>query len=262
VEEKAVPLSRRISDSAVRRLSLYLRFLEEFEEEGTLTVSSQELARRGGTTAAQIRKDLSLFGSFGKRGLGYAVPPLAARLRDILGLDRSWRIALIGAGRIGSALSEYSGFRERGFRISAIFDSDPARIGTCLGGVLIQDVRDLASASREHGFDIAVLAVPGAVVQEVADHAVSAGIRGILSFAPTQLRVPAGVALNEVNMALELESLSFALHSAVQEKAAAGSSTKQTAADESATEDGRPTGTGSPEAPEPALPGSVVREES
>lgn len=214
MEGKVDPLSRKISGSAVRRLSLYLRFLEEFEAEGTRTVSSEELARRGGTTAVQIRKDLSLFGSFGKRGLGYAVPPLVARLREILGLDRSWRIALVGAGRIGSALSEYSGFRKRGFEIVAIFDSDPARIGRRLGGVAIRDMWEFAPAIREKQFEIVVLAVPGSVVQEVADQAVEAGIRGILSFAPTQLRLPPGIALNEVNMALELEALSFALHSA------------------------------------------------
>ncbi len=206
-----VSFPRKISESTVRRLSLYLRFLEEFEGKGRLTTSSEELARRGGTTAAQVRKDLSVFGSFGKRGLGYAVPELAAELRDILGLSRTWRVALVGAGRIGSALFEYEDFRRRGFRIVSVLDADPVKVGTEWRGVAIRHESELERTVREEGVEILILAVPADAVQKIVDRAVDAGVRGILNFAPTRLRVPEGIALNDVNMAVELEALSFAL---------------------------------------------------
>lgn len=204
-------MSRKISESTVGRLSLYLRFLEEFERRGVMTVSSQALAVRGGTTAAQVRKDLSLFGSFGKRGLGYSVPELAAAVRKILGLGRQWRVALVGAGRIGSALFEYGDFRQRGFRIICVYDSDPAKIGTAWGEVTIQDADDLAGKLRGEKVDIAILAVPADVVQQLSDQVVEGGVSAILNFAPTQLQVPQGVAVQHVNMSVELEALSFAL---------------------------------------------------
>src|SRR5262245_41711889 len=134
---------RKVAESTVRRLSLYLRFLEEFEGQGMATVSSGALASRGGTTSAQVRKDLSFFGSFGKRGLGYPVPELADRLREILGLKRRYRVALIGAGKIGSALVQYRGFKQRGFDIVAIFDADPSKIGKQWNGQKVQDVGTL-----------------------------------------------------------------------------------------------------------------------
>src|SRR5919201_399029 len=134
---------RRVAESTVRRLSLYLRFLEEYERQGIETVSSGALARLGGTTSAQVRKDLSFFGSFGKRGLGYAVPELAERLRQILGLNRRYRVALIGAGKIGSALVQYRGFRARGFDIVAIFDVDPTKVGRQWNGLTILDINRL-----------------------------------------------------------------------------------------------------------------------
>src|SRR5256885_1658359 len=121
---------RKISESTVRRLSLYLRFLEQFAAQGQTTISSAELARRGGTTSAQVRKDLSFFGSFGKRGLGYSVPELAAKMRDILGLRRTYRVVLVGAGRIGGALIQYPGLRQRGFNVGAIYDRDPKKKGS------------------------------------------------------------------------------------------------------------------------------------
>src|SRR6266487_975618 len=124
MNSQAARLVKRIADSTVRRLSAYLRFLEDFEERGLSTISSEELARRGGTTSAQVRKDLSFFGSFGKRGLGYAVPELTRRIRDILGLERGYRVVLVGAGRMGGALVQYHGFRQRGFHITAIYDQD------------------------------------------------------------------------------------------------------------------------------------------
>src|SRR5882672_6647074 len=130
---------KRIADSTVRRLSAYLRFLEDFEGRGLKTISSDELARRGGTTSAQVRKDLSFFGSFGKRGLGYSVPELTARIRDILGLRRTYRVVLVGAGRIGSALAQYPGFRQRGFHVAAIYDKDPKKIGSRWNGLVVRD---------------------------------------------------------------------------------------------------------------------------
>lgn len=204
-------MSRQISESTIRRLSLYLRSLEALEAEGAVTVSSEELARRGATTAAQVRKDLSLFGSFGKRGLGYTVSDLAQSLRKIMGLHRTWRVALVGAGRIGSALFEYEGFLRRGFRIVTIVDADPEKVGGRWGEVVIRPEGELEEALREEDVDIAVLAVPGPVAQEMAERIVDAGVRGLLNFAPVHLRLPDHVVLKDVNLVVELEALSFAL---------------------------------------------------
>jgi redox-sensing transcriptional repressor len=202
---------KRIAESTVRRLSLYLRFLEEFEARGLTTISSDELAARGGTTSAQVRKDLSFFGSFGKRGLGYSVAELAARLRQILGLEREWKVIIIGAGKIGAALAQYQGFRQRGFHITAVYDNDTAKIGREVDGLLIRPISALSEDNRKHPADIAVIAVPAHAAQDVADLAVRAGIRAIMNFAPQQLQVPDHVAIKTVNMAMELEGLSFAL---------------------------------------------------
>lgn len=175
------------------------------------TLSSGQLAEEAGTTAAQVRKDLSLFGSFGKRGMGYRVDELTTHLRQILGLQRVWRVALLGAGRIGSALFEYAALRRRGFDIVAVLDQDPGKIGAPWGGVAVQDVADLPRILREQRVEVAILAVPSHAAQDLADQVVSAGIRGILNFAPTQLRVPPEVAVQDVNVVTELESLSFEL---------------------------------------------------
>jgi redox-sensing transcriptional repressor len=192
-------------------LSLYLRFLEDCDERGLSTVSSQELARLGGTTSAQVRKDLSVFGSFGKRGLGYAVPELTTALREILGLGREWPVVIVGAGKIGIALAQYAGFRQRGFTITAVYDNDPAKIGTRWAGHTVRDVAHLERDAVRERPAIAVLAVPAERAQETADRIVRAGISGILNFAPAQLHVPAGVTVQTVNMAAELEVLSYAL---------------------------------------------------
>jgi redox-sensing transcriptional repressor len=202
---------KRIADSTVRRLSLYLRFLEEFENAGLTTVSSEELAARGGTTSAQVRKDLSFFGSFGKRGLGYQVAELTQRMRRILGLERDWRVIIVGIGKIGSALAQYEGFQQRGFRVVGLYDSDPAKIGRDVYDLPVRPIEALAEDNRERPVDIAVIAVPASAAQRVVDGVVAAGITGIMSFAPIQLHVPADVTLNTVNMAMELERLSFAL---------------------------------------------------
>jgi redox-sensing transcriptional repressor len=169
------------------------------------------MSGRGATTAAQVRKDLSLFGSFGKRGLGYDVADLAARLRRILGLDRRWRVALVGAGRIGSALVEYGGFGERGYDVVAIFDSDASKVGEKWGGLRVRDIAEFEAVSGEQGVEIVILAIPVEAVPSVMGHVEKAGVKGILNFAPTKLKVPDGVAVKDVNMVMELEALSFAL---------------------------------------------------
>ncbi|HEX5386064.1 MAG TPA: redox-sensing transcriptional repressor Rex [Gemmatimonadales bacterium] len=202
---------RKVAESTVRRLSLYLRFLEEFDEEGLATISSEALASRGGTTSAQVRKDLSFFGSFGKRGLGYPVPELLGRLREILGLERRYRVAMIGAGKIGGALAQYRGFRQRGFDIAAIFDVDPAKIGHQWNGLTVRDIADLERELTAQPVEMAVVVTPPDAAQAVTDRLVRLGVKALLNFAPLQLAVPDDVVVKTVNLALELETLSYAL---------------------------------------------------
>jgi redox-sensing transcriptional repressor len=202
---------KRIADSTVRRLSAYLRFLEDFESRGLSTISSDELAKRGGTTSAQVRKDLSFFGSFGKRGLGYSVPELAGQLRDILGLGKEWRVVIVGAGKIGAALAQYRGFRQRGFNILAAYDNNAEKIGKKLEGIPVRDIDQLDKDILREKPDIVVLTVPSDQAQALLDRVVKAGIKAVLNFAPTQLQSPADVTVKTVNMAMELEGLSFAL---------------------------------------------------
>lgn len=202
---------RRVSQSTVRRLSLYLRSLESFRERGRPTVSSRDLAERVGLTPAQVRKDLSYFGSFGKRGLGYSVPELEREVRSILGVDRTWGVAVVGAGRIGLALARYPSFRPRGFHLRAIFDNDPAKIGQRWGDLCVRDIATFGEAASELEIEIVILATPAEAAQEVANRIVEAGVRAILNFAPVGVQVPDEVVLNNVDMVLELEGLSFAL---------------------------------------------------
>ncbi len=212
MNEFTSPVSvKRIADSTVRRLSAYLRFLEDFETRGLSTISSEELANRGGTTSAQVRKDLSFFGSFGKRGLGYSVPELAGRLREILGLGKEWRVIIVGAGKIGAALAQYRGFRQRGFNILAAYDNSADKIGRKLEGISVRDIDHLERDIQRDKPDIVVLTVPGDEAQKVVDRVVKAGVKAILNFAPAQLHAPADVTIKTVNMAMELEGLSFAL---------------------------------------------------
>jgi redox-sensing transcriptional repressor len=206
-----MPAMRKVAESTVRRLSLYLRFLEEFEGQGVETVSSGALASRGGTTSAQVRKDLSFFGSFGKRGLGYPVPELADRLREILGLKQRYQVGMIGAGKIGSALVQYRGFKQRGFDIVVIFDSDPAKIGKQWNGLTIQDIATLETEFARRPLGMAVLVTPADAAQPVTDRLVALGVKAVLNFAPVQLVVPDDVVVKTVNLALELETLSYAL---------------------------------------------------
>lgn len=201
----------RISESTVRRLSHYYRVLEEVEAEGGKLISSHRLAQREGVTSAQVRKDLSCFGSFGRRGLGYNVAHLREEIRSILGLDRRWRVVVVGVGNLGTALLSYRGFENQGFDVVAAFDSDPARIGKPLGALVVRDVSELPQAAKEERLDLGVIATPLRAAQEVADALVAAGVRGILNLAPRKLFVPPHVALRTVDMTVEFESLSFAL---------------------------------------------------
>ncbi|MBV9880949.1 MAG: redox-sensing transcriptional repressor Rex [Gemmatirosa sp.] len=202
---------KRIADSTVRRLSIYLRYLEELGARGITNTSSDELAQHSGTTPAQVRKDLSFFGSFGKRGLGYSATELSDRIREILGLGREWRVVIVGAGKIGSALSTYRGFKQRGFTVVGVYDKDPQKIGRRWDGHRVRDVTQLEIDAANDPPDIAVLAIPAENVQTEVDRIVRAGIRAILNFAPGRLKVPPGVTLKTVNMAMELEGLSYAL---------------------------------------------------
>lgn len=204
---------KRVADSTVRRLSLYLRYLEDFAASGSSTISSEELASRAGTTSAQVRKDLSVFGSFGKRGLGYDVAELTQKLREILGLEHEWRVVIVGAGKIGGALALYRGFRQRGFPVVAVYDSDPRKVGSMFESFVVRDIASLAADNRREPADIAILTVPAESAQEVLDQVVAAGVRAVLNFAPVQLHAPDHVTMKTVNMAMELEGLSFALKS-------------------------------------------------
>lgn len=202
---------KHIAESTVRRLSAYLRFLEDFEAQGHQTISSGELAAQGGTTSAQVRKDLSFFGSFGKRGLGYSVHALATSLRTILGLGREWRVIIIGAGKIGAALAQYRGFRERGFTVVGVYDVDATRLGRTLDGNVVRDQTELEHDIHHLKPEMALLAVPAEAAQPLVDRLAKAGIRAILNFAPTPLVAPANVTVRSVNMALELEILAYAI---------------------------------------------------
>ena len=172
-------------------------------------MSSEQLASRGHTTAAQVRKDLSHFGSFGKRGLGYSIEELSVRLRAILGLDCVWQVVLVGAGRIGSALFEYPDFKMRGYDCVAIFDSDPEKIGVQWGTTTIHSSERLEAVIEQLDVDLVILAVPASAAQEIADRAVEAGVRGILNFAPVQIKVPDSIPVEDVNLVMQLEALSF-----------------------------------------------------
>jgi redox-sensing transcriptional repressor len=202
---------KKISEPTIGRLSLYLRLLVLLSEAGVGTVSSEELAARSGTTSAQVRKDLSLFGSFGKRGLGYSVPELETRLRSILGLERRWPVALVGAGRIGAALLGYDTFRRQGFDIVAVFDADPGKVGLRWNGLEVQAEGRLEAELAAREIEIAVVAVPASAAQGVVDRLVGAGVRGILNFAPTRLDVPESVVVKSVDMTVEMERLAHAL---------------------------------------------------
>jgi redox-sensing transcriptional repressor len=198
-----------IPEPAVRRLSLYLRELEKFQRNNRLTISSKQLGESLRLTDAQVRKDLAYFGQFGRPGIGYRVVDLVSRLRHILGTDRDWNVVLVGAGNIGKALCSYRGFGAKGFNIVAVFDNDPTKVGKRLGSFVVKPLSDLIATTRELAARLAILAVPADGAQDVADQLVAAGIRGLLNFAPVSLKVPKGVAVNAVDVAVQLEQLAF-----------------------------------------------------
>ncbi len=202
----------KISESTVRRLSLYLRYLQEAKARGEETISSEGLASRGGTTSAQVRKDFSVFGSFGKRGLGYSVNELLRAVEEILGLNRRWRVALVGAGKIGSALFSYRNFQRRGFDIVAVFDTDQSKVGSVWSELRVRDDAEMERVLKEERIEIVVIAVPADAAQAVVDRVVASGVRGILNFAPVRLRVPEHISLRNVDMVVEMEGLTFELN--------------------------------------------------
>jgi len=201
-----------ISELTTNRLSVYLRCLNTLDAAGVRTVSSRALAEEFNLNAAQIRKDLAYFGEFGVRGVGYYVKELRRHLRQILGIDRSVRVAIVGAGNLGLALADYPGFRAEGFEIGALFDTMRDKIGQrSRGGVLIHDMRDLRTVVRRERITIAVVAVPATAAQDVVNTVVAAGIKAVLNFSPGALKVPPDVKLKSVDLTVSLESLSFFL---------------------------------------------------
>jgi len=209
-EQRHLPMDRA-SSSTVARLSSYFRLLGELQGEGVETVSSKRLAERGAITSAQVRKDLSRFGNFGRRGLGYNVHRLRDEIGQILGLNRVWRVALVGAGNLGQALFSYEGFAKQGFPIEAVFDTDARKIGTSWKGLEVQSFANFAKVARKKPFNIVILAVPTEAAQKVANSVIAEGTSGILNFAATRLDVPPHVAVREVDLSIAMESLSFAL---------------------------------------------------
>ena len=204
--------SGNIPTPVVRRLSLYLRQLESVRRDGSQTVSSRQLGEAMHLNDTQIRKDLAHFGQFGQPGIGYDVDELIATIRRILGTDRTWNVLLVGAGNLGTALSAYRGFAKKGFKLVAVFDADPQKVGRPLESneiLLVQPVDQIASTVREKDIRLAITAVPAEAAQKVADLLVAAGIRGLFNFAPVNLNVGHNVALASVDLAVQLEQLSF-----------------------------------------------------
>jgi redox-sensing transcriptional repressor len=207
-----MPKVPRIPPMTVRRLSTYYRILKQLEAQGdTEPLSSERMSQLTGFTAAQVRRDLAYFGSFGKRGVGYDIAELQYSLKEILGLDHPWSIALIGAGNLGTALLSYPGFSARGFHFVAAFDADATKHGRRFGNIVVRPIEELPTAVQEQHISMAVLAVPAGEAQRVADAVVSAGIKGILNFAPVQLQVAKDVHLARVDLSIEIEYLSYLL---------------------------------------------------
>ncbi len=203
--------SNKIPDIIIGRLPVYLRALQQLSEKGILTTSSQELGEIVGISAAQIRKDISQFGEFGKQGTGYSVPFLVERLRDILQVDRVWEVVIVGMGDIGHALARYNGFTNRGFHINMVFDNDPQKIGQKAGEYEIYDTARLAEKVKQNRIKIAMLTVPAASAQEIAEQLVKAGVRAILNYAPISLSVPSHVHVQYIDPATHLQRMTYYL---------------------------------------------------
>ncbi len=203
--------TNRIPDIIISRLPVYLRALQQLSEKGILTTSSQELGEIIGISAAQIRKDISQFGEFGKQGTGYSVPFLIERLRDILKVDRVWEVVIVGMGDIGHALARYNGFTNRGFHINMVFDNDPQKIGQQAGEYEIMDTAKLAEKVKQNKIKIAMLTVPASVAQEMTDQLVKAGVKAILNYAPTSLNVPPHVHVQYIDPSTHLQRMTYYL---------------------------------------------------
>ena len=200
---------RRIPEATVARLPEYLRLLTESLEAGVSNVSSEELADMAGVNAAKVRKDLSYLGTYGVRGVGYDVEYLIYQVRRELGLDHDWPVVIVGAGNLGQALAGYGGFRDRGFPIAGIVDLDEAKIGTVIGGVEVRRLGDMGSIVHKAHVSIGVVATPAVAAQDAADRLVAAGVTSILNFAPVLLSVPPSVSVRKVDLAVELQILSY-----------------------------------------------------
>lgn len=203
--------NRNIPDIVISRLPKYLRSLQRMENENRLITSSQELAERLGISAAQIRKDLSLFGEFGKQGTGYDIHYLIEKLREILKVDRVWEIAVVGAGDIGSAVARYQGFTNRGFRVAMLFDKDPAKIGTKIGNFIVQDSQFLSEAVQKAGIKIGMIAVPITEAQAVANQLIKGGVRAILNYAPISINVPPNIYVEYIDPVIHLQRMTYYL---------------------------------------------------
>ncbi len=205
MDEKIIP------DIVVGRLPLYLRALQYMLQEGRHFTSSQELGERLGVSAAQIRKDLSQFGEFGKQGTGYRIDTLISEIRQILKLSKDWDVAVVGVGDIGSAVTRYKGFADRGFCVAMIFDSDPAKIGMQVGGFTVQDIANLEPLLRETNIQVAMIAVPASEAQQVAVQLIKAGVKAILNYAPISLNVPPGIYVQYIDPAIHLQRMTYYL---------------------------------------------------
>ena len=203
--------TENVPDIIVSRLPVYLRALQRMAENGVVTTSSQELGDNVGISAAQIRKDLSQFGEFGKQGTGYHIPFLIERLCQILKVDRSWDIAIVGMGELGRAIARYQGFANRGFRVQLCFDSESAKIGQKVGEITVQDVKNIVKDIQDASIKVAMLCVPAAAAQEVTNQLIEAGVRGILNYAPVSLVVPDGVKVQYIDPAIGLQRITYYL---------------------------------------------------
>ena len=203
------PAIRNIPEATVARLPVYLRALAALADQGLSICSSNDLAGAAGVNPAKLRKDLSYLGSYGTRGVGYDIEYLRYHVARALGQTQDWDVVIVGVGRLGSALCAYNGFSSRGIRIAALVDSDPAKVGTKVGGLTVAPMSKLASLVRQHGVAIAVIATPGEAAQEVADALVAAGITSILNFAPAVVSVPDDVAVRKVDLSIELQILAY-----------------------------------------------------
>ncbi len=200
-----------VPQTTVRRLSIYLRTLGMEAASGTQSISSARLSALTGFTAAQVRRDLAYFGHFGRRGVGYAVEGLQAKIRTILGIDAEWALALVGVGNLGRALLAYRGFDQQGFKIIAAFDNDQRKVGAMVSGVRVDPVDNLACVIRDRDIQLAILATPADAAQEILDELVAAGIRAVLNFAPGRLHAPEDVKISHVDLSIEVEYLSYSL---------------------------------------------------